>query len=141
MNSFVASACALLYMLVFASRVLSKTKYLVSMFQWLQFRHHAGWATLHEISNTLRIILYRVYTSFRKGIHIQMQCRSDTEEVGRSLAVARSKSQPSSEKTCTTIVSGDLKVLEVHNGCETLEKVYPPRIKASTIPNAIFLCC
>ncbi|KAJ8580002.1 hypothetical protein M405DRAFT_92593 [Rhizopogon salebrosus TDB-379] len=95
MNSF---ACALLYMLVFASRVLSKTKYLASMFQWLQFRHHAGWAKLHEISNTLRIILYRVHTSFRKGIHIQMQCRSDTEEVGRSLAVARSKSQPSSRK-------------------------------------------
>jgi hypothetical protein len=66
-----------------------------------------------------------------------MQCRSDTEEVGRSLAVAHSKSQSSSEKTCTTIVSGDLKVLEVHNGCETLEKVYLPRIKASTIPNAI----
>jgi hypothetical protein len=132
----------LLYMLIFASCVLSKTKYLASIFQWLQFRHHAGWAKLHEISNTLQTILYRVYTSCRKGIvHIQMQCRSDTEEVGRSLAVARSRSQPSSEKTCTTIVSGDLKVPEVHNDCETLEKVCPPRIKASTIPNAIFLSC
>ena len=71
-----------------------------------------------------------------------MQCRSDTEEVGRSLAVARSKSQPSSEKVCTTIVSGDLEVPEVHNGCEALEKVCPPRIKApSTIPNAIVLSC
>jgi hypothetical protein len=30
-----------------------------------------------------------------------MQCRSDTEEAGRSHVVARSKSQPSSEKTCT----------------------------------------
>ena len=71
-----------------------------------------------------------------------MQCRSDTQEAGRSLAVARSKSQPSSEKICTTIVSGNLEVPEVHNGCETLEKGCPPRIKApSTIPNAIFLSC
>jgi hypothetical protein len=58
-----------------------------SMFQWLQFRvfqHHAGWAKLREISNILLIL----YTLFWKGIHIEMQCRSDTEEVGRSLAVA-----------------------------------------------------
>ena len=52
-----------------------------------------------------------------------MQCRSDTDDAGRSLAVARSKSHPSSEKTCTTNASGDLEVPEMHNGCETLEKV------------------
>jgi hypothetical protein len=47
----------------------------------------------------------------------------------------------SGDRSSPVVSCGDLKVLEMHNGCETLEKVYPPRIKASTIPNAIFLSC
>jgi hypothetical protein len=50
---------ALLFMLVFATCVLSKTKYLASMFPSLQFQHHEGWAKLCDISNTLRITLFQ----------------------------------------------------------------------------------